>query len=191
MGTIARGESRVRWGSSGRSVPNPPPPPPPAHGVGAPQQGQPRGRGQWLCWAGEAESWGTADKVPPPSPLQGRPWERYRTQQLWKAWGLRASPGRKGTPRQLQSVKRWGVQRRSRQRPTESHPAKGKQPRQGKEKQPAQEKEYQAFILSEGLPPVPAKLAGKICRGGVRGYGGIAPRQYQSGATPGISHGVG
>ena len=53
------------------------------------------------------------------------------------------------------------------------NPAKGKQPRQGKEKQPAQgkdkqpaqEKDYEAFVMSEGLPPVPAKLVGKICRG--------------------------
>ena len=48
------------------------------------------------------------------------------------------------------------------------NPEKGKQPRRGKDAPVAQEKDgaaYQAFILGEGLPPVPAKLVGKICRG--------------------------
>ena len=48
------------------------------------------------------------------------------------------------------------------------NPEKGKQPRRGKDAPVAQEKDgaaYQAFILGEGLPPVPVKLVGKICRG--------------------------
>ena len=48
------------------------------------------------------------------------------------------------------------------------NPEKGKQPSRGKDAPVAQEKEaaaYQAFILGEGVPPVPAKLVGKICHG--------------------------
>ena len=54
---------------------------------------------------------------------------------------------------------------------TSHNPAKGKQPAQGKQpakgKQPAQDKPppEQPFILGEGLPTVPAKLAERIRHG--------------------------